>query len=324
MKYYAKREDDIIRMEKKSKKIKKKSKTWLKVIGILFLLLLVAGGGYAYSIYHSLTKSVETMHTPIDRKTEKRTENLALTKKEPFSVLMLGIDERDGDKGRSDTMIVLTVNPTTKNVKMLSIPRDTRTEIIGHNTTDKINHAYAFGGPEMAMDTVENFLDIPIDYYVKINMEGFKDIVDAVDGITVQNDLDFTQDGHHFTKGEIKLNGTEALSYTRMRYNDPNGDFGRQGRQRQIIEGIIAEGASVSSLTNYRAIFNALGSNIQTNLTFDEMMDIQKNYRAASGSIEEMTIEGEGTKIDGIYYYLVPDEEKERIQGVLKEHLEIS
>ena len=264
------------------------------------------------------------MHTPIDRKTEKRTENLALTKKEPFSVLMLGIDERDGDKGRSDTMIVLTVNPTTKNVKMLSIPRDTRTEIIGHNTTDKINHAYAFGGPEMAMDTVENFLDIPIDYYVKINMEGFNDIVDAVDGITVQNDLDFTQDGHHFTKGEINLNGTEALSYTRMRYNDPNGDFGRQGRQRQIIEGIIAEGASVSSLTNYRAIFNALGSNIQTNLTFDEMMDIQNNYRAASGSIEEMTIEGEGTKIDGIYYYLVPDEEKEHIQGVLKEHLEIS
>ncbi|MCK2016862.1 LytR family transcriptional regulator [Peribacillus frigoritolerans] len=308
-----------MRHEKK----KKKKRTWLKVVGIIVLLFILAGGAFAYSVWNSLTKTVDTMHTPIDRTTDKRTKDLALSDQEPFSMLMLGVDERDGDKGRSDTMIVLTVNPQKKSVKMLSIPRDTRTEIVGHGTQDKINHAFAFGGAKMSMDTVENFLDIPIDYYMKINMEGFKDIVDAVGGVTVQNDLDFTSDGIHFAKGTHTLNGKEALAYSRMRHDDPSGDFGRQSRQRAIIEAVIKEGASLSSLTKYDEVFAALGNNIQTNLTFDDMMDIQKNYRDASKSITQSSINGNGTKIDGIYYYIVSDEEKEKVQSELKEQLSI-
>ncbi|MFY0803749.1 LytR family transcriptional regulator [Peribacillus frigoritolerans] len=308
-----------MRHEKK----KKKKRTWLKVVGIIVLLFILAGGAFAYSVWNSLTKTVDTMHTPIDRTTDKRTKDLALSDQEPFSMLMLGVDERDGDKGRSDTMIVLTVNPQKKSVKMLSIPRDTRTEIVGHGTQDKINHAFAFGGAKMSMDTIENFLDIPIDYYMKINMEGFKDIVDAVGGVTVQNDLDFTSDGIHFAKGTHTLNGKEALAYSRMRHDDPSGDFGRQSRQRAIIEAVIKEGASLSSLTKYDEVFDALGNNIQTNLTFDDMMDIQKNYRDASKSITQSSINGNGTKIDGIYYYIVSDEEKEKVQSELKEQLSI-
>ncbi|CAH0233133.1 LytR family transcriptional regulator [Peribacillus sp. Bi134] len=308
-----------MRHEKK----KKKKRTWLKVVGVIVLLFILAGGAFAYSVWNSLTKTVDTMHTPIDRTTDKRTKDLALSDQEPFSMLMLGVDERDGDKGRSDTMIVLTVNPQKKSVKMLSIPRDTRTEIVGHGTQDKINHAFAFGGAKMSMDTVENFLDIPIDYYMKINMEGFKDIVDAVGGVTVQNDLDFTSDGIHFAKGTHTLNGKEALAYSRMRHDDPSGDFGRQSRQRAIIEAVIKEGASLSSLTKYDEVFAALGNNIQTNLTFDDMMDIQKNYRDASKSITQSSINGNGTKIDGIYYYIVSDEEKEKVQSELKEQLSI-
>ncbi|CAN7196481.1 LytR family transcriptional regulator [Peribacillus frigoritolerans] len=308
-----------MRHEKK----KKKKRTWLKVVGIIVLLFILAGGAFAYSVWNSLTKTVDTMHTPIDRTTDKRTKDLALSDQEPFSMLMLGVDERDGDKGRSDTMIVLTVNPQKKSVKMLSIPRDTRTEIVGHGTQDKINHAFAFGGAKMSMDTVEKFLDIPIDYYMKINMEGFKDIVDAVGGVTVQNGLDFTSDGIHFAKGTHTLNGIEALAYSRMRHDDPSGDFGRQSRQRAIIEAVIKEGASLSSLTKYDEVFDALGNNIQTNLTFDDMMDIQKNYRDASKSITQSSINGNGTKIDGIYYYIVSDEEKEKVQAELKEQLSI-
>ena len=308
-----------MRHEKKTKK----KRTWLKVVGIIVLLFILAGGAFAYSLWNALTKTVDSMHTPIDRNTDKRTKDLELSDQEPFSMLMLGVDERDGDKGRSDTMIVLTVNPQKKSVKMLSIPRDTRTEIVGHGTKDKINHAFAFGGAKMSMDTVENFLDIPIDYYMKINMEGFKDIVDAVGGVTVQNDLDFTSDGIHFAKGSHTLNGKEALAYSRMRHDDPNGDFGRQSRQRSIIEAVIREGASVSSLTKYNDVFDALGNNIQTNLTFDDMMDIQKNYRDASKNITQSSINGKGTKIDGIYYYIVSDEEKEKVQSELKEQLSI-
>lgn len=219
----------------------------------------------------------------------------------------------------------MTVNPNNKSVKMLSIPRDTRTQIIGKGKLDKINHAYAFGGVDMAMATVENFLDIPIDYYVEINMDGFKDIVDAVGGVTVNNDYAFAFEGTRFPMGELQLNGDKALKFSRMRYQDPRGDYGRQIRQREIIQAVIDSGISISSLSKYNDIFDALSGNIKTNLTFDEMMDIQKNYRTATSNIEQMDpLTGQGTKIDSVFYILVPDEEKERIQDELKRQLEIN
>ncbi|MEH7414358.1 LytR family transcriptional regulator [Neobacillus drentensis] len=303
---------------------KKKKRTWLKVTGIILLLLVIGVGVYAYNVYSSLKNTVTTMNEPLEKKqSDKRTEPVAVSNKDPFSVLMLGVDERAGDRGRSDTMIVLTVNPNTNSVKMLSIPRDTRTEIVGHGTVDKINHAYAFGGVQMSVDTVENFLNIPIDYYMKVNMEGFKDIVNAVGGITVQNDLDFSYGGYHFAKGQISLNGDQALAFSRMRHEDPRGDFGRQERQRQIIQAVIKEGASLSSLTNYSNIFNALGKNVKTNLTFDEMVDIQKNYKSVGSNITQEEIKETGTKIGGIYYGLVSDAEKQRLQNELRAQLEL-
>jgi polyisoprenyl-teichoic acid--peptidoglycan teichoic acid transferase len=307
-------------------KHKKKKRTWLRVVGIILLLMLLGGGAYAYSIYHSLNSAVETMHEPIDRdKSSKRDKEVEFKEQQPFSVLLMGVDERKNDKGRSDTMIVLTVNPETKSVKMLSIPRDTLTDIVGHGTRDKINHAYAFGGVEMAMDTAEEMLDIPIDYYVQINMEGFEDIVNAVGGITVNNDLSFEAGGYTFPKGSVDLNGKRALAFTRMRYEDPRGDFGRQLRQRQIIQGIIREGASVSSLWKFDDIFDALGSNVKTNMKFEEMVDIQKHYKDAANDIEQIKIEGgSGTRIDNIYYYVIPEEELTKIQNQLKEHLELN
>jgi LCP family protein required for cell wall assembly len=300
----------------------KKGKKWLKITGIIFLVLLIAGGAYGFTVYNSLKTAVNTMHEPIERKTEKREEPVALVEKEPFSVLMLGTDSKN-NKGRTDTIIVLTVNPTNNSVKMLSIPRDTRTEIIGKGKEDKINHAHAFGGVEMAMDTVENFLDIPIDYYMKVNMEGFKDVVNAVGGVTVTNTLDFSYDNVHFPVGEITLTGEEALPYVRMRKEDPNGDFGRNTRQRQVIQAVLKEGASISSLTNFSDIFKAIGDNVKTNLTFDQMVDIQKNYKLAGNNIQQMEIKGKGTRINGIYYLQIPQDEQLRVQNELKAQLEL-
>jgi polyisoprenyl-teichoic acid--peptidoglycan teichoic acid transferase len=301
----------------------KKSKKWLKITGIILLVLIIGAGAYAYTVYNSLKTAVDTMHEPIERKqSEKRPEPVQLVEKDPFSVLMLGVDSK-GDKGRTDTIIVLTVNPNTNSAKLLSIPRDTRTEIVGKGFEDKINHAHAFGGVEMAIDTVENFLDIPIDYYMKVNMEGFKDIVDAVGGVTVTNNLEFTQDKVHFPVGEITLSGEEALPYVRMRKQDPHGDFGRNTRQRQVIQAVIKEGASLSSLTNFPEIFSAIGTNIKTNLTFDQMVDIQKNYKAAGNNVQQMEIKGAGTKINGIYYLQIPQDERLRVQTELKAQLEL-
>lgn len=313
---------EVERQTMKSKNSKRKK--WMKIVGLILLFIIIGVGIYVYTVWSSLTDAIDTMHTPIERETSKRTTVVNLAKKEPFSLLMLGVDEREGDRGRSDTMIVLTVNPEKESVKMLSIPRDTRTEIVGHGTTDKINHAYAFGGVAMAMDSVENFLDIPIDYYIQINMEGFRDIVDAVGGVTVDNDLDFTYSGVHFPEGEVTLNGKDALLYSRMRKEDPRGDFGRQLRQRQIIQAVLKEGASVNSLANFNNIFDALGKNIKTNLTFDEMVDLQKNYKQAAGNVEQMTINGTGQTIDKIWYLIVDGAEQEKAQTELKDHLNIT
>lgn len=302
----------------------KRKRKWLRISGFAVLFILLGIGAYAFSFYQSLTETVDIMHQPLQREvSEKRTEKVVFETKDPISVLLLGVDEREGDRGRSDTIVVLTVNPEQNSIKMLSIPRDTRTEIIGHGTVDKINHAYAFGGVEMSMATVEEFLDIPIDYYMQINMEGFVDIVDAVGGVTVLNDYEFTSYGVHFPKGKVELNGDKALMFGRMRYEDPRGDFGRQLRQRQIIMAVVKKGASLSSLTNYGNIFNALGKNIRTNLTFDEMVDIQKNYRSASNNIEQIEIKGEGQTINSIYYFIVSDEEKSRVQTALQTHLKL-
>ncbi|WP_053360613.1 LytR family transcriptional regulator [Bacillus sp. FJAT-27251] len=298
---------------------KTKKRKWLRITGIIALLIFIAVGAYVFNVYRSLTSAVDTMHQPIERESRP----ITFKDREPFTVLMLGVDEREGDKGRSDTLIAMTVNPEKNSVKMLSIPRDTRTEIIGRGAEDKINHAYAFGGVEMSMDTVENFLDIPIDYYLKVNMEGFKDIVDAVGGITVNNDLAFKEGKYEFAQGSINLNGEQALAYVRMRKQDPQGDFGRQKRQRQVIQGVINKGTNIGSLTKFDDMFAALGNNVKTNVTFDELIDIQRNYKDAAKNIEQMKLEGTGTTIGGIYYLQVSAEEQQRMQNELKNHLGI-
>lgn len=297
-----------------------KKRKWPWIVALVGLLLL----GVAISFYIDISSTLKNMHQPIDRESsEKRDDEVNFRQKDPFSVLVLGVDEREGDKGRSDTMIIMTVNPSLNSTKMVSIPRDTYTEIIGHGTKDKLNHAYAFGGIEMALSSVENLFDMPIDYVVEVNMEGFQKVVDAVGGVTVQNNLAFTQDDFNFPKGKITLTGEEALSYIRMRKEDPEGDWGRQNRQRQVIQGVLNEGKSITTLLNYREIFDAIGKNIKTNMSFDEMIDIQKNYRNAADTIEQLRFEnGTGKRMeDNIWYYMMDEEELDEIGGLLKQHL---
>ena len=301
---------------------RRKKKKWPWIVGSLGVLLL-AVVVYGFLVYKNLTDTAKGMHESIEREvSDMRVDPVDFKDKEPFSMLVLGVDARSGDKGRSDTMIVMTVNPKTKSTKMVSIPRDTYTDIIGKGIKDKINHAYAFGGTEMSMATVENLFDIPIDYVVQVNMESFKDIVDAVGGIKVNNALDFKVDSYTFPKGEVSLDGEEALAFVRMRYEDPRGDFGRQDRQKQVIQSVLREGASVSSLLNYKSIFGAIGDNVRTNMTFDEMVEVQKNYREATGKIDQIIIkDGQGKMMNSIWYYIMNDNELKAIKDELKEHL---
>ena len=112
--------------------------------------------------------------------------------------------------------------------------------------------------------------DIPIDYYAKMNMEGFQDIVDAVGGVTVENDMNLPIKATTYPKGTLTLNGKEALIYSRIRKEDPRGDFDRQMRQRQVIQAIMKEGSSLSSLANYRRNFRSSWEECRNQSHFDE------------------------------------------------------
>ncbi|MGM7703015.1 LCP family glycopolymer transferase [Pseudalkalibacillus sp. Hm43] len=298
---------------------------WALVIVVGIAVIGVAG--YAYYLYDSVKDTAENIHEPIDPEREKAVPKPKVNDKEapePISILLMGVDERENDQGRSDTMIVMTVNPKEESMIMFNIPRDTRTEIIGMDFDDKINHAYAFGGTKMAVETVENFLDIPINYYVQVNMESFQDIVDAVGGVTVDNGLTFSYGGYSFPQGEIKLDsGKEALAYVRMRKQDPKGDLGRNERQRQVIKAVIDKGARASSITKFDDVLNVISENVKTNITFSEMKDIQSNYKEARKELETFEVEAQETYINEIFYYIVPEEERNKISDRLKEHLNI-
>lgn len=320
-KIFTYKDGEIMRAEKK----KKKRNKILKIFITIFALLLISTGSYAYYLWHKATSAVANIQEDIGReKSDKREIKVYVERKDPISILLMGVDERKGDRGRSDSLILITVNPNKKSTEMVSIPRDTRTEIVGKGIQDKINHAYAFGGTEMAINTVENFLDVPVDYFVKVNMESFKEIVDAVGGVTVDNKFAFSYQGYTFNEGKIHLNGDEALAYSRMRKQDPRGDFGRQERQRQVIQAVIEEGATISSITKFGEMFKIVEDNVKTNLTFDEMWDIQKNYKNATNELNQHQIKGSGTMIGGIYYFVVPEEERLALSNKLKEHLELT
>ena len=303
--------------------MKKKILFWiLGIIGVL----VIAGGVYAYTVYSNVSNALNTVHKPLDRdKSDKRDKKVEIADNKPISILLMGVDQEDNGTGRSDSLMLFTLNPQKKSMKITSIPRDSYTEIVGKGKKDKINHAYAFGGIDMSVKTVENFLNVPVDHYIEVNMAGFRDIVDAVGGVDVNNDLEFTSRDQHFAKGNIHLNGETALKYTRMRYEDPRGDFGRQMRQRQVIQAVIKKGASVSSLASYGDVLKAIEKNVKTSLTQDQMFDMQKNYKDCMENSEEIQIPGDGHKAaDGIWYYYVPDAAKQDITNKLRSHLEVT
>ncbi|EGO6538951.1 transcriptional regulator [Enterococcus faecalis] len=311
-------------MAKQTRKSRGK-KIFLIILGIVVVLVL-AVVGVGTKLYLDLSHSIKETYQTVERAEGPRTTPVDLAKQESFSVLLMGIDTGDlgrVDQGRSDTMMVATVSPEDKQTTIVSIPRDTYVEIVGHNTTDKINHAYAFGGAAMAMDTVQNYLDIPIDHYVSINMKGLKELVDAVGGIEVNNDITFSQDGYDFTIGKTTLDGDQALAYSRMRYEDPNGDYGRQERQRKIVEGIARKVLSLNGVSNYQSVLNALETNMRTDMSFTDIRKIAFDCRDAFGTIKQDQMQGEGFMQDGISYQRVSDQELERVQKELKDQLNL-
>ena len=286
---------------------------------LIALVLVVGVGGFIGYTYYQVDQTVKKIQSPVKNTGDKVVEN-----QKPVSVLLLGVDQRPGERGRSDSIMVMTLNPTRNESRLISIPRDTKVDIVGKGTNDKINHAYSFGGPEMAIKTVEKFLNIPINYYAEINMEGFTSLVDAVGGVTVNNDIDFTVSGTHFPVGKVNLDGKSALKFTRMRYEDPRGDFGRQMRQREVIAQVANKLSSDVSVSNFNAIMDVVGKNAQTNVSFKPMRTLAFDYMDAFRNQKNLKLEGTGGKEgDGIYYWHPTEVSLKETQTALRYSLDM-
>ena len=189
---------------------------------------------------------------------------------------------------------------------------------------DKITHAYAFGETSMAINSVQQFLNIPIDYYVTANMQGIVDIINAVGGIEVVSPLTFEYDNFEFVEGEsVELDGQAALAFARMRHDDPAGDAGRQDREKIVVEALLNKIVSLDSLKNYREILDTLSANVKTNLSFDELVNLQSKYESSLENFVQDSLVGEETYINEIYYLYVTPEERLRISNNFRKQLEL-
>lgn len=316
---------------KDNNKKPKKAKSWIKIVFmILIALFFLAGGAVAYIVYQVSDVTTSTQQE-LDRgdRSEYRTETVSPSS-DPVSVLFLGLDTRDGDlSGRTDAMILVTFNPNKGAVKMLNIPRDSLVDIAGREGRDKINHAHAFGGIDTTLDTVEGFLDIPVDYHVSLNFDAFMEIIDELDGITVDSPMTFTETDNQtygtltIEKGEQVLNGEEALAYVRMRKSDPTGDLGRGERQKEVIESMIRELASFSSITNFNALMDTMERNLSTNVSFNNIVSMH-SYASELENIESLNLQGEDYMEGGVYYYQIDESSLAETTKRLQAHLEIS
>jgi len=297
-------------------------KKFFKIFGIVLGVVVAGVGIYAWFVFDAASDFVEAIHTPIPDRQEVREEDVILGD-DPISVLLLGIDREEYQTGgRSDTMMVVTINPNENSTIILSIARDTLVTLAGRGTQERINHAYAWGGAQMAIETVENLLDIPIDFYVELDMNGFASLIDAVGGISVENDIPFTFHDMHFPAGELNLNGTQALGFVRSRYEDGRGDFGRQMRQRNVIEALGRE-AVVSGITRFNQIFNAAENYLLTTFTMSDITDLFLSYTGAIRDITQLDMQGFSSTLNGMYVQIIPEEQLAEMQALLQAHLEL-
>lgn len=296
---------------------KKSKKWWILTPIIIILVLILAVVIYAWIVLGGIKNTVDNkMYEPTASIDTGLTEK-KLSNNENLNVLLLGIDAETSDSGRSDAMMVMTLKPGQDELQLISIPRDTRTTIVGRGTVDKINHAYAFGGADMSINTVENFLGIDLDYFVRINMSGLEELVNELGPITVNNDLEWQDSTYNFTLGPLEMDGDKTMSYVRMRKQDTTGDFGRTERQRKVIEGIIKEGAKIQNVTRIGEVMNILGNNMGTNMEYNNMVRLFMNYNNTFNNFESYQVQGSGAMIDGIYYYIVSDDEVINVRNMI-------
>lgn len=241
-------------------------------------------------------------------------------KRERINILVFGVDSlgKNGGKGsRSDSIMLFTLDPDKEKPSIISIPRDTRVKIPGRKNFDKINHAHAYGGPELLVDTVEEFLDIHINYYVGINYNVVIEVVDALGGVEIDVPIDMKYSDPYdnpplnidIKKGLQVLNGEQSVHFMRFRKGYANQDLGRIKAQQQFVEALIDRVLSPSTILKVPQLVDIVYNNVETDIPKSKMVSL--GIAATSINIEHLnkiTVEGVPKTINGISYYVVTED----------------
>ncbi|MBO1205895.1 LCP family protein [Staphylococcus nepalensis] len=278
-----------------------------KVLIIILVLVLIVLGYFTYKLIH-LNQSI---HDPQNTGKESKATQEKIKAKKPISIAIFGVDsdvEREADNmgQRTDTLLIASINPEKKETKLISIPRDMSSDIPGVEGNEKIAHAYAYGGPKVAMDTIRQNLDVPIDSYVTVDMDGFKKMIDIFDGVNVTSNATFNYNGSSFKEGKKEnLSGDSALNYVRSRKEEgAGGDEGRTARQRQVIDALAQSARESSSIFKLNKILKVSEKNVKTNLNVADLKSLYSDYKEAVQSMDKMSIDGENLiESDGVWYF---------------------
>lgn len=285
-----------------------KKKTKITIISIVTVLLLIVGGVGIY-VYSTLSKlnTVETSKEDLGIK--KETDDKLSKHSDITNIALFGIDAPEGNIGRSDSIMILTIDKTKNELKVSSIMRDSYVDIPGHGM-DKINHAFAYGDSVLALKTINQNFDLNIDKFVAVNFTSLPTVIDAIGGIDINiTEEEFgilTNAGVQLTGAGVQhLNGADALEYSRIRYAE-GGDFQRTSRHRTILMGIFQKAKTISP-TEYPSLLNTFLPLISTNVGSSELLSLGNSMISVDASTikesrfpEDTTCEGK--MIDDVYY----------------------
>ncbi len=229
-----------------------------------------------------------------------------------ITFLLLGVDTNDGSKSgsRTDTMMLFKVDKKTGKISVLSIPRDTRTRIRGRAQEEKINHAHAYGGPELSVKAVKDLLGIELEYYVKVDYQIVKEFVDLIGGVEVDVPMDIK--GTNIKKGVQVLNGEQALQFLRFRKGYQDQDLGRIRAQQQFIKAAAKQTLKVSNVGKIPQMIKSYYNNVETNIPLDLILKFAASAKDYDlDGMKMATLPGKPAYINGISYFICDEEQAE-------------
>lgn len=298
---------------------------WIGIVSALILVPVLAVGGFyttrTVTTLERLPRSDALVPVEVaDRPPASATAEGAMT------IALLGSDSRDpGDRGRSDVLMLAHLSPKRDKVYLISFPRDLWVPVPGHGKA-KINAAYAWGGPQLTVRTVEQLIGVRVDHVAQVDFEGFVGLTDQVGGVTITNPHASSSRGFSWPKGQVTLSGASALAYVRQRYELPNGDLDRAARQRAVTKALLQKLLSTDVLTNparFSTVLDELGRylTVDSGLTTQQILTTASSMRLASGDdirSLQTPVRGLGTSKDGQSIVLANDTVMAELSAALR------